>query len=128
MVGMPAGDERGQGDLLRVWHEPAPGGLVVHVAGEIDLVTAPQLTDELVAVEKQSPPPARLVLDLTEVTFLASVGLSALLDHDRRCREVGSKLQVVTGNRTVARSIVLTGLAETLTVFDTLDEAVAAGS
>jgi anti-sigma B factor antagonist len=110
--------------LLRLARASVVDGVVVHVAGEVDLVTAPQLDDELTDVEVRPVPPARLVLDLTEVTFLASVGLAALIDHDERCREAGIELRVVAGNRTVSRSISSIGLAATLDVYDSLDDAV----
>lgn len=109
--------------LLRLARVSVADGIVVRVAGEVDLVTAAQLDDELTDVEAQPAPPARLVLDLTEVTFLASVGLAALIDHDRRCREAGIELRIVAGNRTVSRSISLIGLAATLDVYDSLDDA-----
>jgi anti-sigma B factor antagonist len=99
-------------------------GIVVGVAGEVDLVTAPQLDDELTDVEDQPSPPGWLVLDLTEVTFLASVGLASLINHDKRCREAGIELRIVAGNRTVSRSISLIGLVATLDVYDSLDVAV----
>ncbi len=125
MVDMPVGDESQEGSLLRVTREPVADGVVVHVAGEVDLATAPQLVGELVELENQAPLPAWLVLDLTDVTFLASVGLSALVEHDKRCRDAGVELRVVAGNRIVARAITLTGLAETLRLFDTIDQATA---
>lgn len=114
-------------ELLRVWYEPGgvAGGVVVHAAGEIDLVSSSKLDDLL--DELLSPPttPGHLVIDLTGVTFLGSVGLSLLVKNDQRLRDAGGGLSVVTGNRLVARAISMTGLTEKLTLFDTLDEAVA---
>jgi anti-sigma B factor antagonist len=114
------------GDLLQVHREvvhSGAGGLLVRVAGEVDLVTVPQLEDELTMAEKDLPPSGRLVLDLTAVTFVASAGLSVLIKHDQRCREAGKELRIVSGNRTIARTFLMTGLTETLIMFDTLDAA-----
>jgi anti-anti-sigma factor len=108
--------------LLRVSRE----GAVVHVAGEVDLVTAPRLADELTKAESAVSPPETVVVDLTEVSFLASAGLRVLLEHDERCRESGRELCVVAGNSSVARSISVTGLTEVLTVRDSLDQALLA--
>jgi anti-anti-sigma factor len=116
-------------ELLRVWHESDTGAgrVIVHAAGEIDLTSASKL-DELLDDIAVPPAPGRVVLDLTPVTFLSSAGLSLLVKNDQRFRDAGGTLHVVTGNRTVARAISMTGLADMLTLFDTLDEAVRAGA
>lgn len=121
-AGVPQPDE-----LLRVWCEPgsADRGVVVSAVGEIDLVSAPKLRDTLAGLDARPEPPSVVVVDLTGVTFLGSVGLSLLVEQDRRCRDAGGLLRVVTGNRLVARAIAMTGLSETLTLFDTLDDAMA---
>jgi anti-sigma B factor antagonist len=122
-----AGDAPKPDELLRVWYEPdstADRGVVVHAAGEIDLVSASKLGDALDGVEPRPQPAGPVVVDLTEVTFLGSVGLSLLVKHNQRHRDAGGMLRVVTGNRLVARAIAMTGLTETLNVFDTLDQAV----
>jgi len=125
-AGMPQPDE-----LLRVWCEPGgpeDRGAVVSAAGEIDLVSAPKLRAALAELEARPEPPAFVIVDLTGVTFLGSVGLSLLVEHDRRYRDAGGGLRVVTGNRLVARAIAMTGLSGTLTLFDTLDDAVTVSS
>lgn len=60
-------------------------------------------------------PTAPVVLDLVGVTFFGSAGLSVLLDHNERCAELGTRLQVI-GSRTVNRVVVATGLADMLAV------------
>jgi len=126
-----AGDAPGPDELLRVWREPggvAGGGVVVHAAGEIDLGSASKLREALDGIEARPAARGPVVLDLTAVTFIGSVGLSLLVEHNQRHRDAGGVLRVVAGNRFVARAIVMTGLSDVLTVFDTLDEAVTVGS
>jgi anti-sigma B factor antagonist len=126
----PAPDEARPGDLLHLRSESIvgdTGGVLVHVVGEVDLATAPQLDDQLAAAAERVTSPGPLVVNLTGVAFLASVGLSVLVKHDELCREAGIALQVVSGNRAVARTLRMIGLTETLTVFDTLDTAVGSG-
>lgn len=118
--------EPGLGDLLQVHREPVRSGsrgMVVRVAGEVDLVTVQQLDDELTAAENDLPQAGHLVLDLTGVDFMASAGLSMLIKHDQRCRDAGKELRIVSGNRTVARTLLITGLTETLNMYETLDAA-----
>ncbi|MGB3437614.1 MAG: STAS domain-containing protein [Actinophytocola sp.] len=113
-------------ELLRVWYESgnvADRGVVIRAAGEIDLVSAWKLREALDRVEVRPVSAGPVVVDLTEVTFLGSVGLSLLVEHSQRHRDAGGVLWVVTGNRFVARAIAMTGLSDTLTVYDTLDDA-----
>jgi len=124
MSNVPEADPTMAGPL-RMRREIRDTAVVVHVAGELDLVSAPILDQELTEVERLVPVPVPVVLDLTEVTFLASVGLSLLIDHDRRCSEAGSALRVVAVNRPVVRAIAVTGLADTVTVVSSIAEAIA---
>jgi anti-sigma B factor antagonist len=114
--------------LLRVWQEPAgeAAHVVVRAAGEIDLTSAPQVDDLFDEIEAGQAVPRCVILDLTEVTFLSSAGLSLLIKNDRRMRDAGGALYVVSGNRLVDRAITRTGLAEMLNLFGTLDAAVTA--
>lgn len=118
-------DDTQRGDLVRVQHRAVGPGVVVDVAGEVDLGTAPRLVEELAVARAQASPPGPVVIDLTAVTFIASVGLSILIAHHRLCHQEDLELRVVAGNRMVARTINRTGLDQTLTVFPTLTEALA---
>jgi len=108
---------------LRTRIDRRGAAVVVHVAGEVDLSSAAGLDQRLDEAERLVPQPVPVVLDLTDVTFLASVGLSLLIDHDRRCTQAGSALRVVAANRAVVRAIAVTGLTDTVTVVSTLAEA-----
>lgn len=111
------------GELMRVRCDRHRKAVVVHVGGEVDLVTAPRLADELTWAEEQDVLLKRVVIDLTDVTFLASAGLRVFLEHERRCRESDVALCVVVPEGLVARTIALTGLTEVLAVHPSLDEA-----
>jgi anti-sigma B factor antagonist len=61
---------------LSVSVESADGSVVVHVAGEIDMASAPELRDALAEAVRR--PPLRLTVDLAQVSFMDSSGLNAL--------------------------------------------------
>jgi anti-sigma B factor antagonist len=64
------------------------------------------------------------VIDLTDVQFLASAGLSVLIEAERAANDTGQSLRVIAGeHRSVARSLAASGLADHLTLFDELDDA-----
>ncbi|MFI9009886.1 STAS domain-containing protein [Actinosynnema sp. NPDC053489] len=92
---------------------------VITVAGEVDMDTVPEVRATL-AAELAGGPPA-LVLDLTDVGFFSSAGLSLLLDARRRV----DALAVVATRRAVLRPIKVTAIASLLSVFGSVDEALA---
>ncbi|WP_331757739.1 STAS domain-containing protein [Nocardia sp. NBC_01388] len=91
---------------------------VVTVAGEVDIVTAPQLRAVLADVVATAPP--ILVADMTAVPFCGSAGLSALLQETEYAP--GMSVRVVA-SAPVRRIIEVTGLAQVLALFDTVEAA-----
>jgi anti-anti-sigma factor len=91
--------------------------LVVGVAGELDMDTAPEVRAAIVSglVDR----PSALVFDLSEVSFFSSAGLSLLLEARSRV----DTLAVVATRRAVLRPIQLMALAPLFTVFPSVDEA-----
>jgi anti-anti-sigma factor len=55
-------------------------------------------------------------VDLSEVAFLATAGLSALVELDDRCRASGTSLRLVT-SRSLRRIMELTGLEVAFTLY-----------
>jgi anti-anti-sigma factor len=98
------------------------GGVIISVAGAIDLLTADQLSD---ALSIEVPRHALVVVDLTAVEFLSSSGLAALALAHRAAVEAGHVLRLVAGNRVTLRPIQITGLADEIAVFATVPDAVA---
>jgi anti-anti-sigma factor len=76
----------GQTDRLRLEvGDLSPAEVTIGVVGELDLVTAPVLRDELA---RQHARGRRVVLDLRAVTFLDSTGLVLLMESARGEGEV----------------------------------------
>lgn len=90
--------------------------LVVRVAGEVDLRTAPQLQVALdETVERMTG--GRVVIDLTDVAFFGSPGLAVLAEAAAQADQHRCALRVVVGiNPLVRRSIEVTGLDRVLTL------------
>jgi anti-anti-sigma factor len=62
--------------MFGVRHDLRDGFVRLFVRGELDLVTAPVLEDELAAVERLSDP---IVVDLRDLSFMDCSGLRALV-------------------------------------------------
>ncbi|WP_410571235.1 STAS domain-containing protein [Amycolatopsis sp. cmx-4-61] len=108
-------------DLLRVTAHHADGRIVLAAAGEVDLLSAPVLSDNVTHALAEAP--ELLVIDLSEVSFLASIGITVLLEA-RREAGPGTRVRVVAPEHGVVnRTLQLTGLHEALAVATTRDEA-----
>ncbi|MFP8903895.1 STAS domain-containing protein [Streptomyces atacamensis] len=75
---------------IAVEHED--GTVVVRPRGEVDYDSALVLTG---AVEEVEGEWHGVVVDLSQVPFMDSAGLHALIALERRCREQGSRLTVI---------------------------------
>jgi anti-sigma B factor antagonist len=83
----------------------------VHVAGELDIATAPQLARML----RESLSRAQLVvLDLRELSFMDCSGVHAIVDASSWARRAGRQLVVLRGPAHVDRLFALTGNADTV--------------
>ena len=82
------------------------------LSGELDLGSRPLLDEALrnVALE----PTAALVLDLSDVTFMDSTGLHAVLAAKERCAERGCRFLLVRGSTQVQRLFELSGVLDEL--------------
>jgi anti-sigma B factor antagonist len=97
---------------------PPFGGLDaawVHVAGELDIATTPQLERTL----HESQAQARLVvLDLRELAFIDSSGVHAVVNASIRARQAGRLLIVLRGTPNVDRIFTLTACSNDVEIGD----------
>ena len=97
------------------------GIAVLKVGGDIDLATVPAL--EAAIDDALIPRPTGLVIDLSEVGFLASAGLQALVaTHVSQ----SAHFAVVANSASTSRPIELTGLDQIFELYPTLAEALTA--
>ncbi len=90
---------------LRISTSHADGATVVHVGGEVDLASAPELEAAVAAAFELAPRGAEdarvrheLVLDLRGVTFLAAAGLAELLKGARLAGDRGLRVRVIASD------------------------------
>ena len=87
---------------------------LITVAGEIHVSTAPEFSRLLTAAIGRGK--TQVVLDLGDVEFIDSTGLSVLLNGLRRVTRRGGRMAIVCSNPTVLRLFVITRLDSTFTI------------
>ncbi len=108
---------------LRV-EAPAPGTVVLSVAGEADLHVAPELRDAIASVVEEGA--SGLVIDLSATTFVDSMALGVLLGAMKRTRERGARMCLVAPRAEVRRVFEITLLDRVLPLYETREEALRA--
>ena len=93
---------------------------VLAVRGEIDLFTAPELKQVL--AESIEAGRIRIVVDLTETTFLDSTALGVLIGAVQRLRSRHGALAMVNVDDSIAKTFEITGLDQIFTIVGTRDE------
>jgi anti-sigma B factor antagonist len=91
--------------------------------GSLDLATSPSLRAALLDATQRDG--GQVVVDLTQLEFLDSTGLSALIGAHKRALENDSSLRLVVKEGQILRLLRITGLLEVLVVYRGLDDALA---
>lgn len=101
------------------------GRRILEVGGEIDVYTAPQLRERLIALVDGGD--RRVVVDLARVEFLDSTGLGVLVGALKRLRGVDGELSLVCAQERLLKIFRITGLDRVFTLYDSVDAATAGG-
>lgn len=115
-------------ELLTVTVSDASSGTIVCVvAGDIDLLTGPTLREKLTGAINGVP--SHLVVDLSAVQFLASIGLNILVEILATQEAVNRHFAlVVNDNRAVTHPLQTTGLDQVFDIYAEVSIAVEACS
>jgi anti-sigma B factor antagonist len=108
-------------DDLDLKVEDTEAGQLIHVCGELDLASAPQLSEALSAAAAQGTLP--VTLDLSKVTFIDSSALRALVLAGRELTEQGRTLQIGPRSEMVNRVLSMTSLDQHTEAFQVLPDA-----
>ncbi|MEV6239849.1 STAS domain-containing protein [Lentzea sp. NPDC051838] len=117
-------DQSKESPLLTVRAADVAGVVVVAVEGEIDVDTADVVLDALrLGISSDGP---AVVADLTGVSFFGSTAISTLITAHEFADEHCKGLHVVAPHRAVKRPLQVTGVADVLSLHDSVDEALSA--
>jgi anti-sigma B factor antagonist len=102
------------------------GHRVLEVGGEIDVYTAPQLRERLIALVEDGA--RQVVVDLNRVEFLDSTGLGVLVGALKRLRGVNGDLSLVCAQERLLKIFRITGLDRVFTIHESVDAATSGGT
>jgi anti-sigma B factor antagonist len=97
--------------------------VIVAVGGELDLVTSRQLDEHLARAHRQD---RWIILDLAAVDFMDTSSLAVIVGHWKRLQAAGGMLALAGARYRHTKTLWITGLADRLPMYGTVDEAVAA--
>lgn len=94
------------------------------LAGSVQLAEAEELAAELPALVEAAAP--FVIVDLAELEFISSLGLSAMVKAHKAARELGGNLVLVHPQPPIAKLLKLTRMDELLAIMPSLQAAQAA--
>lgn len=105
--------------MLEIQVEEFDDYTVCRPGGELDAYTVGQFRDALSKLADQR----HLLIDLSQVPFMDSAGLGALIGGIRRAREAGGDVAVACSRPTLTRLLHTTGFDRIVSVTETVEEA-----
>jgi anti-sigma B factor antagonist len=108
---------------LQLMTQEVDGHAVVHLKGELDIATVDDLRNNLRQTRQSYG--EHVILDLTDLEFMDSQGLSVIVACHKSVTAAGGSLALVAPRPIVRRTLEITGLSGRLAVFDSVEEAAA---
>ncbi len=108
--------------MLEIHVESTDSYTIARPVGELDAYTVGDFREKLTELAETS----QLLIDLSEVPFMDSAGLGALIGGIRRVRDNDGAVAVVSARATLTRLLQTTGFDRIVPVTETVDEAVEA--
>jgi anti-sigma B factor antagonist len=99
------------GEAVMTTRRQADGVIVIDVRGALDAATVDALRDTLLGT-LHGERPVQMVVDLTFVTFMDSMGIGTLVTGYNAAREVGTRFILRNPSEFVHRQLRVTGLAD----------------
>jgi anti-sigma B factor antagonist len=101
-----------------------PDTHVVSVTGEVDLFSAPEFKQRVMAPIGAGV--EHVIVDLMETTFIDSSSLGVLIGAHRRLKARGGRLIVACDGESIVKTFRITGLDGVFKLVDSLDAALGA--
>ena len=97
---------------------------VVKVSGSVSLGDSERLRERLEALAAEQV--SVIVLELSEMDFISSMGLGAIISGHLKCRHHHGQIKLVRPTRPVRELLEMTRLTTLFGIYDTVEQAVSA--
>jgi anti-sigma B factor antagonist len=104
---------------LAIIEDASPGRTIVKLSGELDIASAPELSERLLAILSRRTP-SHLILDLSKLQFIDSSGIAVFVNTERRASLLGCTLALVAPQAPVSRVLQVCGLDQHFLTFDNM--------
>jgi len=112
------------GGYAATLYEEKDGTLIVSVAGEVDLSSAPQLAKVIWKAREQAGGfPTRVMVDLSKVVFIDTAGLEVLMEEWNASRQSDGRMCLVAQEGPITWLLEVTGQGELFDLYDELGAA-----
>jgi anti-sigma B factor antagonist len=101
-----------------------PDTHVIELGGEVDLYTAPEFKERMLQVIDDGR--TRVVVDLSQATFIDSTTLGVLVGGVKRLRPSGGSLALVCSDPNITKIFEITGLDRVFPIHPSREEALSA--
>ena len=98
-------------------------GVMIHVDGDIDTLTAPELQACLTAALKDTP--QVFVIDMSEVRYISSMGLRVFLSHLKRVKAQNGSMVIAAASKLVNDVFRMSGFSNYFEMTDDVESATA---
>jgi anti-anti-sigma factor len=109
---------------IHVSSQRRDGFTVVAVSGELDIVTSRRFDEYLTEVRRDDN---HIILDLSAVDFMDTGSLAVIVGHWKQITGAGGTLTLAGARYRYTKTLWITGLADRLPLYDSVDAAVSAG-
>jgi anti-anti-sigma factor len=103
--------------------QPSDGLYIVSLTGEMDIATAPELPRRLETLHGAGP--HQIVVDLSNLTFIDSTGINALVVAAKAIRGNGGEMTLVAPTPHTQRVFEIVHLSEVVSIEQSLEAAIA---
>ena len=109
---------------IRISSQQRDGFVVVVVRGELDIVTSRRFDEFLIEVRRDAD---HIIVDLSAVDFMDTGSLAVIVGHWKQATAAGGTLALAGARYRYTKTLWITGLADRLPLYESVDAAVAAG-
>jgi anti-sigma B factor antagonist len=112
-------------DGLVLSSEQRGDSVIVTVSGDLDIMTSPALDDCLSQVRAAR---SQVILDLSAVDFMDTSALAVIVGHWKKLEAAGGELALAGARYRYTKTLWITGLADRLSLYDSVEAALGAAS